>query len=104
MNPEAKAKWIEALRSGKYKQGRGALRNGDTFCCLGVLCDISGVAKWDVTRYDGELYMPPKSVREWAGLDGYPVYLDGPTGDDVSHLNDQMGLSFEEIADLIEKI
>lgn len=34
--------WVKALRSGKYQQGRKALRNKDNkFCCLGVLCDIS---------------------------------------------------------------
>lgn len=34
--------WLEALRSGKYIQGVSKLRNRDnTFCCLGVLCDIN---------------------------------------------------------------
>ncbi len=37
--------WIKALRSGKYKQGKLALRrpqkdSEDLWCCLGVLCDI----------------------------------------------------------------
>lgn len=36
--------WIEALLSGKYKQGKGALHeisNGkSSFCCLGILCDL----------------------------------------------------------------
>lgn len=37
--------WTRALRSGKYKQGRGALcsinnKNQKSFCCLGVLCDL----------------------------------------------------------------
>lgn len=30
-------KWLSALRSGKYKQGRLKLRIHNTFCCLGVL-------------------------------------------------------------------
>ena len=34
-------KWIDALRSGKYKQGRGQLVKGDRYCCLGVLCDVA---------------------------------------------------------------
>jgi len=38
--------WTEALRSGKYKQGRGELRKtspeGDKFCCLGVKMDLEG--------------------------------------------------------------
>jgi len=41
MNKSWKRKWQEALRSGTYKQGEGALlRNVDKYCCLGVLCDI----------------------------------------------------------------
>lgn len=42
INKELVKQWVEALRSGKYKQGRKALKNRDNeFCCLGVLCDIS---------------------------------------------------------------
>jgi hypothetical protein len=40
MNPEVKARWVAALRSGEYLQGTSTLRIGDQFCCLGVLCDI----------------------------------------------------------------
>lgn len=41
MDPALKARWIEALLSGDYKQGKGVLRNNrDEYCCLGVLCDI----------------------------------------------------------------
>lgn len=47
MNRELKTKWLEALRSGKYKQGRSALRTiQDEFCCLGVLCDIVAPDAW----------------------------------------------------------
>lgn len=51
MNPELKAKWIEALRSGKYLQGERRLRTltsgkPDTYCCLGVLGDIFDPSKW----------------------------------------------------------
>lgn len=40
-------RWVKALRSRKYKQGRGCLRGRNNhnvatnnFCCLGVLCDL----------------------------------------------------------------
>jgi len=38
-------KWIKALRSGKYKQGKGYLKqftskNEPRHCCLGVLCEL----------------------------------------------------------------
>ena len=48
MTQEQKKLWIEALRSGKYKQGTELLyytdAGGDArHCCLGVACDI-GIA------------------------------------------------------------
>lgn len=46
-------RWVAALRSGKYKQHRKQLRKftpTDSFkyqyCCLGVLCDISGLGEF----------------------------------------------------------
>lgn len=42
-----RAKLVAALRSGKYVQGKAALRTlNDEFCCLGVACDVVG-AKWE---------------------------------------------------------
>ena len=40
MNPEIKKRWIDALKSGDYKQGTESLCCNDSFCCLGVLCDL----------------------------------------------------------------
>jgi len=40
-----KKKWVAALRSGKYKQGKHRLKQtdikGDSYCCLGVACEIA---------------------------------------------------------------
>ena len=51
MNKAIKEKWVAALRSGEYQQCAGALRkehagSPDTFCCLGVLCDIVDSKGW----------------------------------------------------------
>lgn len=113
MNQEIKAKWVAALRSGEYKQGEGQLRSGDKFCCLGVLCNLHAQAHPEVaaTQSDPELYMgerflPPATVRAWAGF----AFADGPNGpylrlghrtDHLPVLNDQ-DLNFKQIADLIE--
>lgn len=44
MKPEIAKMWTDALRSGKYKQGRHSLRRykwGEaSYCCLGVLCEL----------------------------------------------------------------
>jgi hypothetical protein len=37
---ENSRRWLEALRSGRFQQTRGALRHGDYRCCLGVACDL----------------------------------------------------------------
>ena len=41
MRPVVK-RWVDALRSGEYKQGRNFLERDGKFCCLGVLCEIEG--------------------------------------------------------------
>lgn len=118
MKPEIKARWLEALRSGKYKQGRGKLRQavdvegGAEYCCLGVLCDLAakeGVGDW----VDGSLFRDaveiqagvlPPGVQAWARTAyGNPVVPDRTGGcTTLAAVNDQ-GATFEEIADLIEK-
>jgi hypothetical protein len=41
MKKAIKENWLAALRSGEYKKGKSYLRKKDnTYCCLGVLCDI----------------------------------------------------------------
>jgi hypothetical protein len=42
MNELIAQQWVAALRSGDYKQGKSVLHNQDTntYCCLGVLCDL----------------------------------------------------------------
>ena len=51
MNPELKAKWLDALQSGKYKQGHSRLRNADdTYCCLGVLHDVAYPGDWELDK------------------------------------------------------
>lgn len=48
-----KKKWVEALRSGEYKQGSNRLYSyyDNSYCCLGVACRIAGYSEEDV-RYD----------------------------------------------------
>jgi hypothetical protein len=103
MREDVKAKWLEALRSGEYKQGREALRTVDNaYCCLGVLCDIVGVewtfgARGAYGHYGDtqKVAHPDKRVYEACGLD------DSHEGTLVE-MNDDAGKTFAEIADWIE--
>lgn len=56
MKKDIKDKWVEALRSGKYKQCTGALcrvyYNGCAYCCLGVLADTLNLPNNEEKAYD----------------------------------------------------
>jgi hypothetical protein len=95
MEQELKDKWIAALRSGKYKQGKYQLRDSDNcYCCLGVLCEVAGIP------YDGESCLNNEGV----GVSYEPIrnILPG-TGLGIFYtMNDRDGKSFSEIANYIE--
>src|SRR5690348_18296721 len=72
MNQEIKKKWVKALRSGEYKQGTSLLYNSanETYCCLGVLCDLYTKETKIEYRKDGEIKeILPNEVIKWAGLE-----------------------------------
>lgn len=107
MNKKIKKLWINALRSGKYKQGTGQLKLGDQFCCLGVLCDLHRKAcrnkKYHWAKYDQYLKNNtslPKEVMKWAGLPTRSVQIGQNT---AIQLNDELELAFSSIAKLIDK-
>ncbi len=41
MDKKLKDRWVKALMSGKYAQGKGALCRDGKYCCLGVLREIN---------------------------------------------------------------
>lgn len=117
LDPEVKAKWVEALRSGKYKQGRYNLHYKDTYCCLGVLCEVAvqeGVLLPPEVVNGYHLYaaaqgVPPQSLIQWAFStdkhivkDHYVVKTKKYGRRNLIFYNDHAELSFIEIADLIE--
>lgn len=109
MNKTIKAKWLAALKSGKYPKTDGDLRDGQGYCCLGVLCDIyrkeTGDGKWKENRFitstsDTTGYLPNK-VMKWAGLSKKYGIMDGK-GSDLTDINDQSH-TFNEVIEVIEK-
>lgn len=105
-------KWCAALRSGEFKQGRGFLKrekeSNCSYCCLGVLCEIENVKFPDLEvtipdeshlyNFIGATGQFPEGVKiENEKLsNGFTLYL--------TTTNDYSGLSFLEIADVIEQI
>lgn len=110
MNKEILARWVEALRSGRYRQGKFGLRDlEDRFDPIGVLCDLAvsdgvkiEVKKYDKPEaqhffgytYDGIATRLPTPVEKWSGL-GYW------SANRIINLNDK-GKDFKQIADYLE--
>jgi hypothetical protein len=104
MDPEKKAKWVAALRSGEYKQGQFQLctspdselhpgGDGPVYCCLGVANKIFGLGCSD------------DDVHLFAYL-GFgctePILLDQMTQNKLVRFNDDEGWDFNAIASWIE--
>ena len=121
MNPEIRAKWAAALRSGEFPQGDGYLHYEDTFCCLGVLCELAvkagalpppepDPADADIWLYGNNNGLLPEAVQQWAGLSKMSptvfVTVESEPGEpqawELAHLNDQEGWTFAQIADAID--
>lgn len=92
MDAELKAKWVAALRSGKYRQGRVNLLFNDAYCCLGVLGCEMGLRKEDL--YSAYLY-------ELGDLD--KSGLDNKTQRLLAEMNDLERADFTVIAEYIER-
>jgi hypothetical protein len=109
MNPEDKTRIVDALRSGRYQQGRGYLRPSDNrFCCLGVMCDVlkdEMDGEWE--RVSTVWHFKDKSQpysRHDTHLPDSLVFRLGLSGvqSNLMQMNDG-GLTFTEIADYLEK-
>lgn len=121
---------VDALRSGKYSQYKHGLRSGDSYCCLGVMCDLTDPTAWTCAENDdwdhpysysgSDRHLPPPAVAEEWGLytRGANLGLSREALEQIIEdkgwsydpmlpmsfvtLNDILGLSFVEIADIIE--
>jgi hypothetical protein len=108
MKAELKQKWIEALRSGQYKQGNAYLAQTDEdttdayrHCCLGVLAECAGEPR---ARLLGNEILD--DIKRTDLLDRWDFRDDAENESlqrRLAKMNDDGGLSFAEIADWIEK-
>jgi hypothetical protein len=127
LRTKIKRDWLEALRSGEYKQGQMALVNAttnpevDQFCCLGVLCDLA--VRQEVGEWDGKYYVHdtasgkkgggapndkssaivPSNARPWAFRKSSPSGHSIHTAISVLMRANDTGSTFKQIADWIEK-
>lgn len=123
LSPEDKALWVEALRSGEYEQGAGALNNAEnnTYCCLGVFCAAKGIEVNPYHRDDDDTDMELndsvyEELREQLGRLDKTFHYDDEENfvsgrlvmDQLMEWNDANSTSdnhksFAEIADWIEE-
>ena len=127
MKKRIKNKWLKALRSGEYRQGKDQLceLNGYTgeyeFCCLGVLENLYCL-EHNLDFEPGQMLAGEHSIEcaKWAGLDnedtnidrmkvrmktswsGYHVYDKVLAFEFLQTKNDE-GWTFNRIANWIEK-
>ena len=94
LDPIAKEVWCEALRSGKFKQGRKTLHNKETnaYCCLGVASEIFPMVAL-ANHLHNTLACPALEVLGLSEVDQ----------EILIRMNDERGRSFAEIADYIEQ-
>jgi hypothetical protein len=108
INKELKQKWIDGLRSGRYKKAKTMFCIGDCFCAFGVLLAESGDYE---LRTDNDIErFHPKSRQ---GEDGYYTVgsveiqrnycITAKQYEKIVQMNDLNDNTFAEIADYIEK-
>jgi hypothetical protein len=102
MDAQLKAKWLEALRSGKYDQGTGQLRSNNCFCCLGVLCDVFDQSRWEKAEWSyGEGTDKSYEIATLPYAFAVRVGMPGDVEAKLIEMNDS-GKTFTQIADYIE--
>lgn len=92
---ELKQRWVEALRSGRYQQGRGYLRKDGKYCCLGVLCDVVDSTGWDGDTFNERFSLLPYELKQ-------RLNISNAVEDKLTDMNDSGDYTFNEIADWIE--
>lgn len=124
LEDEVKQRWtalIEVLRSGRYKQTTAALRRGDSFCVLGVACDLvkdkesnwvdlPGKGIYGFTKgMELRSQLLPWEVKDLYSMGSFgfhclvpnPQDPSNPVGKGLAGLNDK-GVTFLELANVLE--
>lgn len=121
MNRDLRNRWVEALRSGTYKQGKHRLKRVGQFpldrnyCCLGVLCEVAGL-EFEEDPYES-LFNSKRSeyffLKEEAGEARCSSFLPDAFRKEIGigyldqeklvRMNDEENCSFEDIANWVEE-
>ncbi len=111
MKRASKLKWVEALESGKYKQGSNSLFSNGKYCCLGVKAQIDG---HEPDRDHGIFikdkrylaYLPyeyEQGLEDLGDFIGFQLIIDDREVTTLAECNDSIKLSFKDIAFIVKK-
>ena len=111
--PEFWKKWIEGLRSNRYTQCKWAMADSNdecSACCLAVAeMHVNGRTFNEMFRSSGVAHKTPLSLEGGTDWTTHLNILSRVEGEEEAYmrnpeyLNDKCGLSFLQIADLLEK-
>jgi hypothetical protein len=107
-------KWVTALRSDDFKQGKAYLQKDGAYCCLGVAAEVMGVSS--TSNPDGEVghnydfpNLDDNDYNEFQFSPPYQWFMDmfgsvDPASDmdSLTIANDECEVNFFSIADWIE--
>jgi len=99
--------WTAALRSGKYTQAQKRLKDGDSYCCLGLLCHLQHEKFNENGAIGSEYEVLPFSIVNRLNIKTQTCHIPSLSGQHgnfvcLSSLNDN-GKTFAEIADIIDE-
>lgn len=109
--------WVDALRSGEYRQRKNYLAGPDwegklAYCCLGVACEVAISTGYAIKKvadedgyveYDDEREYVPADLRTPLGLQDSEGGIEGSEFGSLANMNDNLSYSFADIANVIER-
>lgn len=108
LNKKFKAKWLNALRSGKYAQTTETLMDNNGFCCLGVACAVAGIPLKQIEDVGVPSELSEKNQMKLPPFFRNPDYSKGKDCEKVinecTQMNDTKKMTFKQIAARLEKL
>jgi hypothetical protein len=111
-----KNKWVQALRSGDYKQGSMYFHNTvlNRHCIMGVLAAVGGYSTFGRDTFQGDAQENHDSWVQWLSDNGVSFIINDQTcsspyltyfsrTEPALFLNDFGRVTFKEFADMIDK-
>lgn len=100
LGPKQKA-WVKALRSGKFKQTEGVLKDKNGYCCLGVLCELEEKLTKNgyIKGTDNSIELPNIILKKY----GFNSKIGSIKNSYSLAARNDDGISFKEIANFIEQ-